>query len=952
MSNRSPILGVLVLLMCASVAHAQPTQEYALNFSVLPAGPPPFPVVGSLQFDVDYSGAGGDFVGSGGGVECAKVAGFGALEAFNDDDAASIATLGFADNIGFGTPRSLAKCIFEKPAADPAPVAGDFVITVVAATDTDRNDVNVNPVITLVEVCSCGDDAVSCLEECDDGNSTAGDGCSDTCSCENTCGNGSFEPPCEQCDLGGVCMFGAEPPDTPCTLPLGSECNAGGFCVIDDSRGCNDVCQRTIGSCGDGVVDAGLEDCDDGNTADGDCCDSNCRFEPAASSCSDGDACNGDETCDGAGSCAAGQALDCDDSNVCTDDSCDSVDGCVNTPNTGPCSDGDACTDGDVCAAGECTPGGPLDCDDSNICTDDSCDTIGGCVNAPNTDPCSDGDACTEGDVCAAGACTPGGPLDCNDSNVCTDDSCDSIGGCVNAPNTGPCSDGDACTEGDVCAAGACTPGGQLDCDDSNVCTDDSCDTVGGCVNAPNTDPCSDGDACTEGDVCAAGACTPGGPLDCDDSNVCTDDSCDSVTGCSNDFNTAPCDDGVFCNGVDTCSGGSCSDHAGDPCAGGGECAGACDEAAESCSVPDGTPCSDDGNECTEDVCDGQGACGHEPLADGSACTDDGSFCTGIESCQSGACVSSGDPCAGAAQCADACDEASDDCLAAAGAPCEVEGDLCTTDACDGTGNCVKVDDVRCEAGNSVCEGDSICNPATGLCDPVPAAPEGSMCEEDGDLCTADECDDQGFCIHDVIPGCCSCGDPTGDRVTSATDCLIIIRTAVDIPEVCPLSCCDVDGSNSIRTTDAFLCLRCAVDLPCELSCRLRVAFHVTNEVELGALQFEVDYSGAAGDFPGADDLVECETVLPGATIAFNDDEAGGVLKVAAVHATGFTGPAELAYCSFDPAVLVNPGDFVITITDASDPMGDPPTEEPVVEIMFGPGTDGGPMGTTTTTMP
>ncbi|NIQ90179.1 MAG: hypothetical protein GWN93_14570, partial [Deltaproteobacteria bacterium] len=40
----------------------------------------------------------------------------------------------------------------------------------------------------------------------------------------------------------------------------------------------------TTGVCGDGTVDAG-EDCDDGNTNDGDCCSSTCQYESAATVC-------------------------------------------------------------------------------------------------------------------------------------------------------------------------------------------------------------------------------------------------------------------------------------------------------------------------------------------------------------------------------------------------------------------------------------------------------------------------------------------------------------------------------------------------------------------------------------------------------------------------------------------------------------------------------------------
>jgi hypothetical protein len=51
----------------------------------------------------------------------------------------------------------------------------------------------------------------------------------------------------------------------------------------------------------------------------------------------------------------------------------------------------------------------------------------------------------------------------------------------------------------------------------------------------------------------------------CDDSNPCTTDSCTSGH-CQYSNNSASCDDGVFCNGSDTCSGGACAIHAGDPC--------------------------------------------------------------------------------------------------------------------------------------------------------------------------------------------------------------------------------------------------------------------------------------------------------------------------------------------------------------------------------------------------
>jgi len=54
--------------------------------------------------------------------------------------------------------------------------------------------------------------------------------------------------------------------------------------------------------CGNGNVDPG-EQCDDGNTVNGDCCDSTCHFEPAGSPCNDHNTCTNGETCNGFGLC-------------------------------------------------------------------------------------------------------------------------------------------------------------------------------------------------------------------------------------------------------------------------------------------------------------------------------------------------------------------------------------------------------------------------------------------------------------------------------------------------------------------------------------------------------------------------------------------------------------------------------------------------------------------------
>jgi cysteine-rich repeat protein len=83
--------------------------------------------------------------------------------------------------------------------------------------------------------------------------------------------------------------------------------------------------------CGNAVVDASEnEQCDDGNTSDGDCCSSTCRFDAAGTPCPDALVCNGDETCDGIGVCDGGPIPPCDDGTLCTRDFCAEPGGCVN----------------------------------------------------------------------------------------------------------------------------------------------------------------------------------------------------------------------------------------------------------------------------------------------------------------------------------------------------------------------------------------------------------------------------------------------------------------------------------------------------------------------------------------------------------------------------------------------------------------------------------------------
>lgn len=356
--------------------------------------------------------------------------------------------------------------------------------------------------------------------------------------------------------------------------------------------------------------------------------------------------------------------------------------------------------------------------------------------------PCQIDVTCDDGNLCHINRCDPTTgqcvhqDVDCDDGNVCSNDVCDPASGCVHVDDSAACNDGDACTTGDSCAGGVCVGGPRPDCDDGNLCTDDACDSASGCTHDANTDPCSDDDACTTNDICTNGLCVAGPPADCDDGDACSDDSCDSATGCAHYDRGADCDDGWFCNGLETC----------DP--------------ANGCQ-PGTPPACDDGVACTVDTCNvSTDACEH--VASDALC-DDGSFCTGLETCDPIAgCGVGADPCPG-----EICDEANDRCVSCvADSACD-DGDACTVDRCE-DGACTHTALPGCPdpggggGGGDLCPGD-----------PEKTEPGDCGCgvpDVDSDVDGVPDCLDP--CPVDPLklhPGICGCGISEEDRDEDGT---------------------------------------------------------------------------------------------------------------------------------------------------------------------------------------
>lgn len=91
-------------------------------------------------------------------------------------------------------------------------------------------------------------------------------------------------------------------------------------------------------------------------------------------------------------------------------------------------------------------------------------------------------------------------------------------------------------------------------CNDNDPCTDNICNHQNKCEFPPRNVPectnrcrqnsdCDNGNPCDGAETCDQGVCSSGTPIDCDDENRCTQDSCNTTNGkCENNVIDASCD--------------------------------------------------------------------------------------------------------------------------------------------------------------------------------------------------------------------------------------------------------------------------------------------------------------------------------------------------------------------------------------------------------------------------
>lgn len=268
------------------------------------------------------------------------------------------------------------------------------------------------------------------------------------------------------------------------------------------------------------------------------------------------------------------------------------------------------------------------------------------------------------------------------------------------------------------------------------------------------------GTLCSAGFTCRAGECVPLTTAS-DDAGAPPDAGPDGGSGpCTDD---GSCSDGRLCNGVEVCRSGVCEPGTPLLCDDGLDCTDDGCEGDGCVFIPRSERCTaaaegtcDPVNGCQYATCDTATTCRPEgcrgaecvPQGDGTVLCVRATSCGAGQECCGDTCVAAdcddGDPCT-----LDACDAAAGACAHPIdpGRVCS-DGDACTVgDTCAATGACTPGAPRSCDDANACTT--NTCNPADGTCTSVP---DDSRSCDDLNPCTANDRCSGGVCVADM--GC------------------------------------------------------------------------------------------------------------------------------------------------------------------------------------------------------
>lgn len=626
---------------------------------------------------------------------------------------------------------------------------------------------------------------------------------------------------------GGVCDQGA----------CQAECFIGGTLYGSGVRDPANSCQQCVPASSTttwALVGPGVDCTDDGRACTSDKCDGAGTCQHA--NLPNGTSCGGGQTCTNGG-CGTGCTIG--GTNYAPDapnpaNPCQACRPELSLTDWSPANEAlpTNCSAGRVCHAGACT----LGCGiygvyfaSGAVSATNPCQVCAPTTSATGWSPAANGLSCGagSGQVCQAGACADGcwiggqflAPNAANASNPCQ--ACKPL---LDSQAFSPVNEAlpSSCTAGKVCHLGNCTPGCGIAGAYWAAGASDPADPCQSCVPVTSRIAWTfvEAAACGSGQYCHELLCQPGCLIDgtfrqADEANPAS--TCQICKPAAPTVWSAAADGKACPTGV--CAAGACADQcfvAGALYANGAPsptsaclvCATAASRSAFS-PASSSTACASDGNDCTIDVCDGVGGCAHQAGAEGVACGSGGTCHTGecADGCFiGGAFVPKGgfDPVTACQACVPATSRTGWTQLAT-GDACADDGNPCTRDTCDAARACVHAnldDRSSCGGGKycfagacaTACVIDSVPR-AEGEADPTEScrkcavatstttwtrAASGSLCADDGNLCTHDLCDSAGTCAHPNAPNTTYCG-PSGERcVDGACPCVAVEATCTD----------------------------------------------------------------------------------------------------------------------------------------------------------------------------